>query len=74
MHIPYDYSPGTPFNWNEFYKNLSLGGLQNCNFFQNEIGTFSSTGVILTTIDQTKMQSYNQYNAYGNSNLQTNCN
>ena len=74
MHIPYDTSPGTPWNWNDFYQNLSLSGLQDCSFFKSEIGTFDSNGVILTTIDQTKMQSYNQYNNRGRENLQKTCN
>ncbi len=74
MHIPYDTSPGTPWNWNVFYQNLSLSGLQDCSFFKSEIGTFDSNGVILTTIDQTKMQSYNQYNNRGRENLQKTCN
>lgn len=75
MHIPNDTSPGTPFNWNDFYQNLSLNGLQDCSFFKSEIGTFNSLNkTILTTIDQTKMQSYNQYNSYGSSNLENICN
>jgi hypothetical protein len=43
------------FDWNTFYLNLSLGGLQNCSFFQNEIGIVTiSANVqinIISTID-----------------------
>ena len=69
MHIPYDNSPRTDFNWNDFYHNLSLSGLQNCSFFQNEIGTFNNDGTPNITVNQTLMQSYNQYNSYGRQNL-----
>lgn len=74
VHIPFDTSPSTHFVWNEYYHNLSLSGLQDCSFFKSEIGTFNNDGSIATTIDQTKMQSYNQYNARGNENLQKTCN
>lgn len=57
------------FNWNDFYLNLSLAGLQNCSSFQNEIGilTINTNGQIniLSTIDQIKMYNFNQYNYYG---------
>jgi hypothetical protein len=53
------------FNWNDFFYNLSLSGLQNCVFFQNEIGTFDKFGFPLITVDQIKMDFYNQYNNYG---------
>lgn len=74
MRIPLPTSPGTPWNWNDFYENLALSGLQDCDFFKSEIGAINSDGVIVTTINQIKMQSYNQYNSYGNSNLQRTCN
>lgn len=69
MYIPYDNSPRTKFNWVDFYHNLSLSGLQNCSFFKNEIGTFNSDGIPNITVNQTLMQSYNQYNNYGRQNL-----
>ncbi|WP_187656463.1 hypothetical protein [Flavobacterium macrobrachii] len=65
MHIPHNNSPATPFVWNDYYHNLSLNGLQNCNFFQNEIGIFDNQGNVISIINQTLMQSYNQYNYYG---------
>ncbi|NDP26601.1 MAG: hypothetical protein GZ087_04120 [Flavobacterium sp.] len=75
MRIPFDTSPATPFNWNDYYHNLSLSGLQDCSFFKSEIGTLNENGtVIITTIDQTKMQSYNQYNTRGKANITHNCN
>ncbi|AOC95375.1 hypothetical protein BB050_02261 [Flavobacterium anhuiense] len=54
------------FNWNDFYKNLVLGGLQDCEFFKNEIATFikdPQTGEIksINVIDQVKLNYYNQY-------------
>jgi hypothetical protein len=60
--------PGTPFQWSEFYHNLALSGLQNCAFFQNEIGTIkiiNGVPTVTNTVDQTLMQSYNQYNKMG---------
>jgi len=74
MRIPFDTSPATPFNWNDYYHNLSLSGLQECSFFKSEIGTINDSGVIVNTIDQTKMKSYNQYNSFGNTYLQRICN
>ena len=68
MHIPVG-SNGTQFIWADFYHNLALSGLQNCSFFQNEIGTIDNTGQILTTINQTLMDAYNQYNNFGRLNL-----
>lgn len=69
MHIPLNQSPGPNFNWADFYHNLSLSGLQNCDFFKNEIGTFNNDGTTLLTVNQTLMQSYNQYNNYGKLHL-----
>lgn len=51
------------FNWNDFYLNFSLDGLQSCSFFQNEIGTFNPDGSVKTIIDSVKMNNYNQYNS-----------
>lgn len=53
------------FNWIEFFNNLCLSGLQSCEFFQNEIGTFDKLGNIIVVKDQVKMDFYNQYNNYG---------
>jgi len=53
--------PGTPFQWSEFYHNLALSGLQNCAFFQSEIGTFNQDGAINTIVNIIKMNNYNQY-------------
>lgn len=64
MHIPVG-STGKPFIWADFYHNLALSGLQNCSFFQNEIGTLTNNGQILTTVNQTLMDAYNQYNNFG---------
>lgn len=68
VYIPFDYSPSTHFIWSEFYHNLALSGLQNCAFFQNEIGTIkiiNGVPIVTNTVDQTLMQSYNQYNKMG---------
>lgn len=56
------------FNWIEFFNNLCLSGLQSCEFFQNEIGTIkiiNGVPTVTNTVDQTLMQSYNQYNKMG---------
>lgn len=64
VHIPFDSSPSTLFNWNDYYHNLALSGLQSSTFFQNEIGTITiinGVPTVTNTINQTLMQSYNQY-------------
>jgi len=72
VHIPFNSSPSTAFVWNNYYYNLSLNGLQNCSFFQNEIGTVKVVNGVLTpliTIDQTLMQSFIQYTFVGLKNI-----
>jgi hypothetical protein len=70
---PISPTQDVPFNWNDFYLNLSLGGLQSCTFFQNEIGTIiidaNGLPVILNTIDPVKMYFFNKYNQYIHDNL-----
>ena len=68
VSIPYNTSPTTPFIWNDYFMNLALAGLQDCSFFQLEIGTFDTLGQPIA-VDQTKMQSYNIYNKRGKDNL-----
>lgn len=68
MHIPYG-SAGTPFIWSEFYHNIALSGLQNCIFFQNEIGIFDINDQPLVIINQALMDAYNQYNHFGRLHL-----
>lgn len=72
VSIPYNTSPTTPFIWNDYFMNLALSGLQDCSFFQLEIGTFDTLGQPIA-VDQTKMQSYNIYNKRGKDNLLKNC-
>ena len=69
MHIPNNNSPGTPFTWANFYNNLSLSGLEDCTFFQTEIGTLDSNGSPLITNNQALMKAFWQYNLYGHNNL-----
>lgn len=72
VHIPNNNSPATPFVWADYYHNLSLNGLQNCSFFQNEIGSVQVVNGVLTpliTIDQTLMQSFIQYIRVGQFNI-----
>lgn len=64
VHIPNNNSPATPFVWADYYHNLSLNGLQNCSFFQNEIGLVQVVNGVLiptNTINQVLMQSFIQY-------------
>lgn len=64
VHIPYNNSPETRFVWADYFHNLSLNGLQNCSFFQNEIGIVEVINGLITpvnTINQTLMQSFIQY-------------
>ena len=74
VYIPLNTSPGAPFIWHEYFKNLALAGLQDCNFFHSEIGNIDNNGNVISTIDQAKMQSFNQYNMLGRINLLKNCN
>ena len=74
MRIPLPTSPGTPWNWNDFYENLALSGLQDCDFFKSEIGTFNADKTVATIIDATKMGRYNQYNFFGDVHLLKTCN
>jgi len=69
VHIPFNYSPSTHFDWNDYYHNLALAGLQSCAFFKNEIGTFNSAGQPLITINQTLMQSFVEYIRLGHQNI-----
>ena len=72
VHVPYNNSPSTPFVWNDYYHNLSLNGLQNCSFFQNEIGTIQVINGVpnpLITINQDLMQSFIQYIRVGQFNI-----
>lgn len=72
VHIPFDFSPSTPFTWTDYYHNLSLNGLQNCSFFQNEIGSVQVLNGVLTptnTINQVLMQSFIQYIRVGQFNI-----
>ena len=56
------------FDWNDCYYNLALSGLQDCSFFQNEIGVFNADGTINRIINVVKMNNFNQYKnlRYGN--------
>ena len=72
VHIPYNNSPSTPFVWADYYHNLSLSGLQDCNFFQNEIGTFTiinGVPIVTNIVNQTLMQNYNEYNNMGHLHI-----
>ncbi|NNT71186.1 hypothetical protein HKT18_03055 [Flavobacterium sp. IMCC34852] len=72
VHIPFDNSPATPFVWADYYYNLSLNGIQNCSFFQNEIGTIQVVNGVPTpiiTVNQTLMQSFIQYITRGHWNI-----
>lgn len=72
VHIPLNSSPSAPFVWNDYFHNLSFSGLQNCSFFQNEIGTVQVVNNALTpiiTINQELMQSFIQYISVGHNNI-----
>lgn len=72
VHIPFFNSPSTPFNWNDYYHNLVLSGLQDCSFFQNEIGLIqvvNGVNIPTLTINQILMQTYLQYIAVGHNNI-----
>jgi hypothetical protein len=49
------------FNLQDCIDNLVLGGLQDCTFFQNEIGTFFPNGEPNIIKNVIKMNNYNQY-------------
>ena len=54
-------TPMVAFNWKDCLDNIALGGLQDCAFFKNEIGTFFPNGEIETTINPVKINNYSQY-------------
>ncbi|SHL70042.1 hypothetical protein [Flavobacterium chilense] len=56
-----DVTTRISFDWNDCLNNIVLNGLQNCSFFQNEIGTFFPNGEPETIVDKVKMNNYNQY-------------
>ncbi len=62
-------NPSTSFNWSECYFYLSSDGLQNCSFFQNEIGIFNTDGTFNTVVDLIKMNLIKQYKDIRNANL-----
>jgi hypothetical protein len=53
--------PMVAFNWKDCLENIALGGLQDCTFFQNEIGTFFPNGEPNIIKNVIKMNNYNQY-------------
>jgi hypothetical protein len=70
MHFPLPTSPSTQWNWNDFYFNLPLGGLEDCQTFQNEIGTIDNNGNVITTINSVKMNTFLTYFYFGQIYLQ----
>lgn len=78
INIPNSDYPERPFSWREFYTNLSLIGLQNCNVFKAEIAIVSNDSngklIIFKTIDEIKTQKFLQYNYYGSLHLTKTCN
>ncbi|MFB3389809.1 hypothetical protein [Flavobacterium sp. LAR06] len=60
------------FNWNGYYRNLSLLGLHNCHFFKAEIGSFNDEG-LLTTVNQLKMNEFRLYNTWVSTKLDKTC-
>ena len=56
--------PSQSFNWNDCLFNLCLNGLQNSQFFQDEIGTISMVNgqmLVINTIDPIKLNIFIQY-------------
>jgi hypothetical protein len=77
LHINQNTDPiinvSEPWNWNDFYQNLSLDGLQNCSFFASEIATYNN-GTYTNIVDQNKTSKFIQYKIVSYSNLPNNCN
>ena len=64
-----DLSQSVNFDWNDCYLYLSLNGLQNCQFFQNEIGTYNTDGTPNTVINLKKINYVKQYKDRCRTNL-----
>lgn len=64
-----DLSQSVNFDWNDCYLYLSLNGLQNCQFFQNEIGTYNTDGTPNTVINLIKINYVKQYKDRCRTNL-----
>jgi hypothetical protein len=77
LHINQNTNPltniSTPWNWNDFYKSLSLNGLQSCNAFSSEIAIVVP-GSPTIIIDQNKWSKFFQYLNVAFSNLPKDCN
>ena len=71
VSIPYG-TPSTPFIWNDYYHNLSLAGLHQCQFFQNEIATITisnGTPTPSTIVNQILYESFIMYNVRGSEHI-----
>lgn len=78
LHIIQNTMPSTvldtPWNWNDYFKNLALDGLQNCSSFGSSIATYSS-GTYSNVVDQHRLSEFIQYKNVAHSNLPPpNCN
>lgn len=64
----------TPWNWNDYFNNQALDGLEQCQFFISEIATIGSNGLPTVTVDFNKWFKYNEYKSKSRQNLNNNCN
>ena len=76
LHINQNTTPitnvSTPWNWNDFYENLSLNGLQNCSAFASEIATVVN-GASTNVVNEMKWSKFIQYRTVAFTNLPTSC-
>jgi hypothetical protein len=63
--------PSGPWNWNQYYKYLSLKGLESCDFFRAEIAILNNNPT--TIINPTEFLMYNQYNTNGANDITRTC-
>jgi hypothetical protein len=66
---PADWGSSMPWDWNKYYKFLSLRGLEKSNFFRSEIAELSP----LIIIDPIEYFLYNQYNSNGSNDITRTC-
>jgi hypothetical protein len=64
----------TPWNWDDYFHNLSLNGLQNSATFINEIATIPSDGLPTNIVNQQAASAFQQYTSVSYANMPHACN
>ena len=68
---PVTFSGSIPWNWSNYYKYLSLKGLEACEFFKTEIANLTNG---LNIVNPVEYYLYSQYNINANNDIDNDCN